>query len=127
MAKIESQTDRGLYCPLQVATVVALTGPIDWMEERNRTFAARRDVVVEAWKDMGLDMLIPRATFYCWGRIPGGFTSEEFCHKLLDKENVWMIPGSTYGREGEGYVRIFNVQPIERINEAMERIKRFIS
>jgi LL-diaminopimelate aminotransferase len=127
MAKIKSQSDRGLYYPLQAAAIAALTGQTDWMEERNRTFAARRDVVVEAWKDMGLDMLMPRATFYCWGRIPGGFTSEEFCHKLLAKEDVWMIPGSTYGQEGEGYVRISNVQPIERIQEGMERIKRFIS
>jgi LL-diaminopimelate aminotransferase len=127
MVKIKSQSDRGLYYPLQVATIAALTGPLDWIEERNQTFAARRKVVVEAWKDMGLDMLIPKATFYCWGRIPDGFTSKEFCHKLLDEENVWMIPGSTYGQEGEGYVRISNVQPIERIAEAMQRIEKFIS
>ncbi|MCK4222439.1 MAG: aminotransferase class I/II-fold pyridoxal phosphate-dependent enzyme [Dehalococcoidia bacterium] len=127
MAKIKSQADRGLFYPLQVASTAALTGPTDWMEERNKKFAARRDVVVKAWREMGLDMMNPRATFYCWGGIPKGYKSEEFSQKLLEKENVWMIPGSTYGNGGEGYVRISNVLPVERIAEAMERIARFIS
>jgi len=127
MAKIKSQVDRGLYYPLQVATIAALTGPVDWMEERNKSFAERRDVVVKAWKKMGLEMMTPRATFYCWGKIPDGYTSKEFCLKFLDESNVWVIPGSTYGEGGEGYVRISNAQPVERIAEAMERMRRFIS
>ena len=126
MAKIKSQSDRGLFYPLQVASIAALTGPIDWMEERNKTFAERRDVVVKAWRGMGLEMLNPRATFYCWGEIPQGFTSHEFSFKLLEESNVWMIPGSAYGEQGEGYVRIANAQPVDRIAEAMERIKRFM-
>jgi len=127
MAKIKSQSDRGLYYPLQVASTAALTGPIDWMEERNRKFAERRDVVVKAWTDMGLNMPSPRATFYCWGEIPKSYTSQEFCFKLLEEIDVWMIPGSVYGEKGEGYVRIANAQPIDRITEAMERIKKFFS
>jgi len=127
MAKIKSQADRGLFYPLQVASTAALTGPADWMEERNKMFAERRDVVVKAWRKMGLEMMNPRATFYCWGAIPKGYKSDEFSQKLLEKENVWMIPGSTYGKSGEGYVRISNVLPVERIAEAMERIARFIS
>jgi aspartate/methionine/tyrosine aminotransferase len=83
MQKIKSQSDRGLYYPLQVASIAALTGPMDWMEERNKRFAERRDLVVKAWKEMGLEMLTPRATFYCWGEIPKGYTSQEFCFKLL--------------------------------------------
>jgi len=127
MVKIKSQADRGLYYPLQVATIAALTGPVDWMEEKNKMLAERRDVVVRAWRKMGLDMMNPRATFYCWGEIPKGYKSEEFSLQLLEKENVWMIPGSTYGKSGEGYVRISNALPAERIAEAMERIEKFIS
>jgi aspartate/methionine/tyrosine aminotransferase len=40
---------------------------------------------------------------------------------------VWMIPGSAYGEKGEGYVRIANAQPVERIAEAMERLRKFLS
>jgi LL-diaminopimelate aminotransferase len=127
MAKIKSQSDRGLFYPLQVAAIAALTGPIDWMTEKIRIFAERRDLVVRAWRKMGLEMMNPRATFYCWGAIPKGYKSEEFCLKLLEEKGVWMIPGSAYGSMGEGYVRVSNAQPVERIAEAMERIQEFIS
>lgn len=127
MAKIKSQTDRGLYYPLQVASIAALSGPIDWMEERNKMFAERKDVVVKAWKKMGLEMMTPRATFYCWGEIPEGYASQEFTVKLLEEANVWMIPGSAYGERGEGYARISNAQSVERIEEAMERMEKVMS
>jgi LL-diaminopimelate aminotransferase len=127
MAKLKSHADRGLYYPLQVATIAALTGAIDWMDERSKTFAERRDVVVGAWKKMGLEMMTPKATFYCWGKISPGYTAEEFCLKLLEEANVWMIPGPTYGERGEGFVRISCVQPTERIAEAMERVGKFMS
>jgi LL-diaminopimelate aminotransferase len=127
MGKIKSQADRGLYYPLQAAAVAAMTGPIEWMDEKNRMFKERRDVVVNAWKQMGLEMQTPRATFYCWGKIPAGFKSKDFSFKLLEQSNVWMIPGSTYGSAGEGYVRISNAVPAERLEEAMDRMKKFIS
>jgi LL-diaminopimelate aminotransferase len=127
MAKIKSQSDRGLFYPLQVGAIAALKGPIDWMTERSNIFAERRDVVVKAWHKMGLEMMNPKATFYCWGAIPKGYKSEDFCLRLLEEKNVWMIPGSAYGSVGEGFVRVSNAQPIERIAEAMERIQEFIS
>ena len=95
MKKVKSHADRGLYYPLQKAAIAALTGPVDWMEGRNRVFAERRDIVVRAWRQMGLDMAKPVATFYCWGKIPEGHRSTDFCMKLLEAEGVWMIPGST--------------------------------
>lgn len=127
MAKIKSQADRGIFYPLQAAATAALTGPVEWMEARNKIFAERRDVVHEAWTKMGLKMIKPKATFYCWGKIPKGYKSRDFSMKLLEEQNVWMIPGSTYGDSGEGYVRISNAQPVKRLSEAMERIKKFIS
>jgi LL-diaminopimelate aminotransferase len=126
MKKIKSQSDRGLYYPKQVAAIAALTGPVDWMETRNSIFQERRDVVVSNFKEMGLDMMNPKATFYCWGAIPDGYTSKDFCFTVLEESDVWMIPGSTYGKSGEGYVRIACTQPVERIVEAMERLKKFI-
>jgi LL-diaminopimelate aminotransferase len=127
MAKIKSQSDRGLYYPMQMAATAALNGPIDWMDARNRQFQQRRDVVVSAFKEVGLEMMNPKATFYCWGAIPEGFTSKDFCFTLLEEADVWMIPGSTYGQNGEGYIRISCTQSVERIAEAMERLKRFMS
>jgi LL-diaminopimelate aminotransferase len=67
----------------------------------------------------------PLATFYVWSTIPKGYTSQEFCFKVLDEVNVWMIPGSMYGKYGEGYLRIALTHPTSRLGEAMERLKRY--
>ncbi len=73
---------------------------------------------------MGLEVESPSATFYVWSSIPSGYTSQEFCLKVLEEANVWMIPGSMYGNYGEGYFRIALTIGIERIGEAIERIKK---
>jgi len=124
MAKIKSHSDRGMYYPMQVAATKALNGPIDFMEERNRMFRERRDVVVRGLRDIGLEVESPEATFYIWSPIPQGCTSQEFCFKVLDEVSVWMIPGSMYGRYGEGYLRIALTHPVERLAEAMGRLKK---
>ncbi|MBM4331038.1 MAG: aminotransferase class I/II-fold pyridoxal phosphate-dependent enzyme [Deltaproteobacteria bacterium] len=125
MAKIKSHSDRGMYYPMQVAATKALNGPIDFMEERNRIFRERRDVVVEGLSDIGFAVERPQATFYVWSTIPKGYTSQEFCFKVLDEANVWMIPGSMYGQFGEGYLRIALTLPAERLAEAMKRLENF--
>lgn len=126
MAKIKSHADRGMYYPLQVVATKALNGPIDFMDARNRTFRERRDVVVKGLRDVGLDVESPQATFYIWSTIPEGFTSRDFCFKVLDAANVWMIPGSMYGKYGEGYLRIALTHPTDRLADAMNRLKEFM-
>lgn len=126
LAKIKSHADRGIFYPLQVAATQALIGPIDFMEKRNRVFQKRRDVVVRGLRDMGLEVESPSATFYVWTTIPSGYTSQEFCLKVLEEANVWMIPGSMYGKYGEGYLRIALTVEEERIGEAMERLKKIV-
>ncbi len=126
MAKIKSHADRGLYYPLQAAAIAALNGPMDFMEPRNRTFRERRDVVVAGLREMGLEVEAPKATFYVWASVPQGFTSRDFCMGVLNDTGVWMIPGSMYGRWGEGYLRIALTHPSERLAEAMDRVKGWV-
>jgi LL-diaminopimelate aminotransferase len=126
MAKVKSHSDRGMYYPMQVAATAALNGPVDFMNARNQAFRERRDVVVQGLRDVGLEVDSPRATFYVWSTIPMGFTSQDFCFKVLDAINVWMIPGSMYGKYGEGYLRIALTHPAARLAEAMKRLKEFM-
>jgi LL-diaminopimelate aminotransferase len=128
MAKIKSHSDRGIYYPIQVAATAALNGPIDFMEGRNKMFTERRDVVVDALSKLGIRTARPKATFYVWAPVPKGQgTSKEFCFSFLEKEAVWMIPGSMYGQYGEGYFRIALTHPSARLSEAMQRLVRFLS
>jgi aspartate/methionine/tyrosine aminotransferase len=124
MGKIKSHSDRGMYYPMQVAATRALNGPIDFMEDRNQVFKDRRDVVVRGLREIGLEVQSPEATFYVWATIPKGHTSQDFCFEVLERVNVWMIPGSMYGKYGEGYLRIALTHPVERLAEAMGRLKK---
>lgn len=125
--KIKSHSDRGMFYPLQVAATESLKGPIDFMQDRNRAFQERRDGVMAALQRMGLAAERPQATFYVWAEVPkGAGTSREFCFKVLDAISVWMIPGSMYGAHGEGYFRIALTHPAARLQEAMDRLERFI-
>jgi LL-diaminopimelate aminotransferase len=125
VAKIKSHSDRGLYYPLQAAATAALNGPVDFMHARNEAFRERRDVVVSALQEIGLQVEAPRATFYVWATVPAGYTSRDFCFQMLDDIDVWMIPGSMYGTYGEGYLRIALTHPAARLAQAMGRLKEW--
>lgn len=128
MSKVKSHSDRGMFFPLQAAATEALNGSHDFMEDRNCMLRDRRDVVVNGLKAAGLDLAVPKATFYCWAEVPDGFKdSRDFCFKVLDEIAVWMIPGSMYGEHGEGYFRIALTHPVSRLREAMDRLKSYLS
>ena len=122
--RIKTHSDRGIFWPLQQAAIVALDGPDDWMADRNQMFQHRRDVVVSGLRDAGIECETPKATFYVWGKVPEGWTSSDFCFHLLDRIAVWMMPGSMYGPHGEGYFRLATTDPVERLSEAIRRIKQ---
>lgn len=126
MTKIKSHSDRGMFYPLQVAATAALAGPQDFMQARNAMYQERRDAVVERLKKCGIDVESPKGTFYIWAPLPEGVkNSKEWCFKVLDQIAVWMIPGSMYGKHGEGYFRIALTHPVERLSEAMDRLRDF--
>lgn len=125
--KVKSHSDRGMFYPMQLAATAALNGPKDFMKERNRSFQERRDVVVNGLKKIGLDFDPPKATFYVWSKVPEGVkNSREWCFEVLDNISVWMIPGSTYGKYGEGFFRIALTHPVDRLQDAMDRLSEFV-
>lgn len=126
MTKIKSHSDRGIFYPLQVAATAALTGPHDFMQKRNLMYQERRDVVVNGLRKCRIELDSPKGTFYIWASLPNGVkNSKEWCFKVLDAIAVWMIPGSMYGKYGEGYFRIALTHPAARLEEAMGRLQEF--
>jgi len=127
MAKIKSHSDRGMFYPLQKAATEALNGSDAFMDERNEMFQDRRNVVVNALKEMGIAVDMPKATFYVWAAVPEGVTeSKEWCMTVLNEIAVWMIPGSMYGKYGEGFFRIALTHPADRLAQAMERLGNYL-
>ena len=125
LSKIKAHSDRGIFYPMQLAAVNALNSSEDFMEKRNQIFQERRDVLVEGLNKIGLKVYPPKATFYLWARVPEGYSSQDFCFKALEQTNVWMVPGSLYGKHGEGYLRIAFTHPVKRMAEAVERLQGF--
>lgn len=128
MAKVKSHSDRGMFYPLQVAATEALNGSDEFMESRNSMFQERRDVVADGLKEIGIEVEKPKGTFYIWAKVPEtNKNSKSWCLEVLDEIAVWMIPGSMYGKYGEGFFRIALTHPAERLKEAVERLKGFLS
>lgn len=126
LLKIKTNSDSGHFYPIMHAAVAAMTGDQSWLIERNQIYRARRDLVVSVLNKVGLAAAMPEASIYVWCSIPAGWSSAEFVSTLLEQKYVSLTPGSFFGRNGEGYVRISLTASIERLEDAMLRIRGFM-
>ncbi len=126
LSRLKSNFDYGVFAPLQAAAVAALTGSQAHVRATADTYQRRRDVVVDGLNRIGWQLDKPKASMYVWAPVPSGQTSLEFTADLLKHTGVAVIPGSAFGRCGEGFVRFALVQPEGRLAEGVERIRRWL-
>ncbi len=124
--RLKTNVDSGLFEAIQKAAVAALEGPPEPMEEMNRIYTRRRDLVVETLRTIGVDVASPRGTIYVWAPVPEGHSSTSFAEMVLEEAAVVISPGSMYGRSGEGFFRISLTTPDDRLVEALERIRQHL-
>jgi LL-diaminopimelate aminotransferase len=120
---LKTNLDSGLFEALQRAAAAALTDARDFPRQMSKVYQRRRDLLVEALAQIGLDVEPPKATPYFWVRVPEGHTSASFASLVLDQANVVVSPGPGYGPSGEGFVRLSSTVPDERLEEAVRRIE----
>jgi LL-diaminopimelate aminotransferase len=125
--RLKTNVDSGLFEAVQMAGVAALEGPSGPLERMNQTYARRRDLVVSALDEIGVQVASPKGTIYVWAPVPEGHTSTSFCELVLEEAAVVISPGSMYGPTGEGFFRIALTAPDERIEEAVERMRKHLS
>ncbi len=125
--RLKTNVDSGLFEAIQMAGVAALEGPEGPLERMNQTYARRRDLVVSALDQIGVQVASPKGTIYVWAPVPEGHTSTSFCERVLEEAAVVISPGSMYGPSGEGFFRIALTAPDERIEEAVERMREHLS
>ncbi|MDW8042451.1 MAG: pyridoxal phosphate-dependent aminotransferase [Nitrososphaerota archaeon] len=89
-------------------------------------YRRRRDAAVRALNGSGIETPRPRGSLYVFPRLPAGVDDNEFCFSLLEKENVIVVPGSTFGPGGEGHLRMSITSPVQLIEEGAKRIRRFL-
>jgi aminotransferase len=96
--------------------------------EMREQYRLRRNLIVNAFNQMGLKCHLPRGSFYAFPCIKStGLSSKDFAVKLLEQEKVACVPGSAFGPSGEGYLRCCFATSLEQIEIAVERIAKFVS
>lgn len=115
---LRSQIDYGIFYPVQIAAIAALTGPDDFIEEQRQQYAARNRALCGGLRSIGWDVPDSQGTMFVWAKIPEGYeSSADFCMKLMERTGVIVTPGSAFGSNGEGYVRMALVVDADVIDE----------
>jgi len=118
LAQIKSYIDYGVFEAIQYACIAALNGPLDDMKRTVETYTRRRDIFISTLNGYGVYPRVPKATMYVWLRIPPGYTSLSFSDKLLDEKSIVVSPGDSFGKHGEGFIRVALVADEKLILEA---------
>jgi alanine-synthesizing transaminase len=126
LGRIKSYHDYGSFTPVQVASIVALDGPQDCVEEIRKTYEKRRDVMVKGLHDIGWMVENPKASMYIWAKIPDYYSklgSIEFTKRLLEEAKIAVSPGIGFGDYGDGHVRIALIENEHRLRQALRGIR----
>jgi len=123
LGKVKANVDSGVFNAVQMAGIAALKGPQGCVKKMRAIYRERRDVLVRGLESLGISVEVPKATFYVWAPVPRGYDSLGFSRLLLDKAGVVATPGIGFGDYGEGYLRFALTEPVERIKEAVGRIR----
>lgn len=112
---------------IQEAGIAALQLGDGYREEVRQSYQERRDYLYPVLKDMGFNVMKPGGAMYFWMPIPKRYiednkSSFDFAIDILENTGVVLVPGQTFGRYGEDYVRLAMVQPLEDIKRGMERL-----
>lgn len=127
IAKVKSNIDSGVFTAIQHAAITGLDIAKEHLRRMNKVYEERRDVLVDGLNSIGWVTKKPKATFYVWTRIPKPLKSSiDFSRSVLDNVGIVITPGIGFGNAGEGYVRMALTVSKEKMQEAVERLKKIV-
>ena len=111
----------------QYAALEAIKNGDSDIEKMREEYNMRRRLILQGFRNIGLDCFEPKGAFYVFPSIKStGLSSEEFCEKLLYSKKVALVPGNAFGESGEGFVRASYCYSVSHIKEALGRIEEFL-
>ena len=130
--KIKSYLDYGSFTPLQMIAGLALSPKNDiYLENLRKLYQERGEFFVKNFaQELSWHIDQPKASMFCWTKLPHQFanlSSFEFCKKMILETGIAMSPGSSFGENGEGYVRFSMIQNQQDIAKASERLRKVFS
>lgn len=112
----------------QYAAIEAVKNGDEDIARMREQYNYRRKVIVDGFNKMGLSCFEPEGAFYVFPSIQStGLSSDEFAEQLLRSQKIAVVPGTAFGDSGEGFIRCSYAYSIANINEALERIDRFVN
>lgn len=127
MNKIHQYVIMSAPTAAQYAAIEAMRHGDTDVEIMRQSYQMRRNFIVNGFNQLGLETFMPQGAFYIFPCVKStGMNSEEFCEKLLASQRVACVPGSAFGKAGDGFIRVSYAYSIEQIKEALERIKAFL-
>ncbi len=125
LGKVKSNTDMGIFQPIQHAAIAALTGSMEFTQNMAKVYQGRRDLLCDGLDELGWNINRPEATFFIWTKVPApDITSGDFAAKVLKETGVLITPGLGFGKHGEGYIRIALTVEEDVCKTVVERIKK---
>ena len=116
MLRVHQYAQACASAPAQYAAEAALSGPQDAVAEMVEAFEARRDVVLDGLRDMGLTVATPRGAFYAMPEVPDGWTDAAI------ERGVVVVPGEAFGANGAGFARLSYATDLETLEVALDRL-----
>ena len=111
----------------QYAAIEALTNGDEDVEYMRAEYDARRRLIVDGFRKIGMPCFEPEGAFYVFPSVEiTGLSSEEFCRRLLNEKRVAVVPGTAFGACGEGFLRVSYCYSVKHIQEALKRIDEFL-
>ncbi|MBI9083318.1 MAG: aminotransferase class I/II-fold pyridoxal phosphate-dependent enzyme [Desulfobacterales bacterium] len=129
LRRIKSYLDYGIFQPIQIASIIALEGPQDCVEEIRETYRERRDALISGLGRAGWDIPSPKGTMFVWARIPEQYRhmgSVEFSKFLINEARVAVSPGLGFGEYGDEFVRFALIENKMRINQGIRGIRKIL-
>jgi LL-diaminopimelate aminotransferase len=121
--RLKSNIDSGMFEAVQLAQAAALDEGDQVARDMSAVYQRRRDLVVDALREIGVDVSPPKGSIYVWAPVPEGHTSASYAELVLEESAVVVSPGGAFGQSGEGFFRISLTVPDERLTEAVERLR----
>lgn len=123
--RFKTNMDSGMFLPVQLAAAKALGLGKEWQDEVNELYKERREKVFELMQLLGCAFSKEQAGMFVWAKIPPAYKDGYvLSDEVLYKSNVFITPGSIFGSAGKKYVRVSLCSPVEKIEKAIQQIKK---
>ena len=123
LRQLKSNLDYGTFGPIQEAAVVALDNAEEITDRLREEFSARHKVLMKGMEEIGWSATPSSGGMFVWAKYPFEMDDKEFVFKVIDQCGVVMVPGSIFGSEGAGFVRLALVQKVDVLQKAIDRLR----